>query len=121
MARAPALQEAEPAADLLPAVGARTGAAAVVQRARAAALLEDGGVRPSRLDRAGGHAGDRHPGLRLRPGAGGGGLRPRRLALAGAAGGDAAGAVPGPLLRRAVRLLAELGQLPAVALHHRRR
>ena len=87
------LPEARPAADLLPAVGAGPGAAAVVQRARPAAVLEDGGLRPSRLDRAGGDAGDLDPGLQLRSGAGGGGLRSRRVALAGVARGDAAGAV----------------------------
>ena len=57
----------------------------------------------------------------LRPGARGGGVRPRRVALAGVPRSDAAGALSRHLFRRAVRVPAVVGQLPAVALHDRRR
>ena len=78
LARPLALPEDRAAADLLPAVGAGAGAAALVQRAGLRDVLADGGVRPPGLGRAGGDAGDLDPGLQLRPGAGGGGLRSRR-------------------------------------------
>jgi ABC-type spermidine/putrescine transport system permease subunit I len=77
--------------------------------------------RPSRLDRAGGDAGCLDPGLQLRPGTRGGGVRPRRDALAGDARDHHPGADAGPLLGRPVRLPPVVGELPAVALHHRRR
>ena len=57
----------------------------VVQRRRHPADLDDGGFRPSGLDRAGRDAGDGHSGLWLRSGARRGRIRPRRDALAGAA------------------------------------
>ena len=77
LARPAPVPEARAAADLLPAAGAGPGAAALVQRPRHRRFLADGGLRASGLDRAGGHAGDGDPGLRLRPGAGGGRVRPR--------------------------------------------
>ena len=109
------------AADLLPAAGAGPGAAALVQRRRRADVLAHGDRRPPGLDRAGGHAGDGDPGLRLRPGAGGGRVRSGGVAPAGAARGDPADPVARDLVGCPVRLPAVLGQFPAVALHHRRR
>ena len=78
LARPLDLPETRAAPDLLPAIGARAGAAPMVQRARPSALLEDGGLRASCLGGAGGDAGHLHPGLQLRSGARGSSLRSRR-------------------------------------------
>ena len=93
---------------------------ALVHLCRCAAELGGGGLRPSGLDRADRDAGDLDPGLRLRCGSGGGCLRSRREPLAGLPRGYAAGVGTRTLLRRALRLPAVLGQLPALHLHHRR-
>ena len=79
------------------------------------ALLADGGLCPSRLDRAGRHPRHGDPDLRLRPGAGGGRLRSRRHARTGPARSDAADPVAGDSGPARSCLPPELGELPAVA------